>query len=45
VALGALTFGQFLGDGPPSFGIALIGMTLWIVLVALAVILAAWDTT
>lgn len=40
LAVGALTFGQFLGAGPLSLAVALSGVALWIALVALAVIFA-----
>ena len=36
LALGALVFGQFLGDGPFSFGVATFGLTAWAALLGWA---------
>jgi hypothetical protein len=39
LAIGALFFGQFLGDRPFSARVALLGVASWIVLIGLALIL------
>ena len=41
LAVGALLFGQFLGDRPFSLSLALCGLGSWAVLFAWAVVLAA----
>jgi hypothetical protein len=41
VAVGALFFGQFLGDRPFSFLAALSGIVVWFLLMMWAVLLAA----
>jgi hypothetical protein len=38
VALGALVFGQFLGEGPYSIAIPVVGMALWLVLMTAALL-------
>ena len=40
VAIGALSFGQFLGDRPFSVALALCGIAMWVVLMAWAIALA-----
>jgi hypothetical protein len=39
LALGALVFGQFLGDRPFSFGVAAFGLTAWFALLGWALVL------
>jgi hypothetical protein len=39
LALGALVFGQFVGDGPFSFPVAALGTVTWAVLLACAFVL------
>ena len=40
LAIGALSFGQFLADRPFSFTLALSGVAMWVVLMAWAIALA-----
>jgi hypothetical protein len=40
VAIGALSFGQFLGDRPFSLTLALSGAAIWVILMALSIVLA-----
>lgn len=40
LALGALVFGQFLGEGAVSSQVALLGVGLWVFFIACAVIVA-----
>ncbi len=40
LAIGALSFGQFLADRPFSFALALCGVGMWGVLMAWAIVLA-----
>ena len=41
LAIGALSFGQFLADRPFSFTVALCGLAIWVVLIAWAISLAS----
>ena len=40
LATGALVFGQFLGERPPSIRLAIFGLATWVVLVAGGLLLA-----
>lgn len=40
LAVGALSFGQLLGDRPFSFRLALSGVGMWIVLIAWTIVIA-----
>ena len=40
LAIGALSFGQFLGDRPFSFTLALCGAAIWLTLMGWAIALA-----
>lgn len=40
LAIGALSFGQFLGERPFSFMRALCGVGMWMILMAWAIVLA-----
>ena len=39
LALGALVFGQFLGDGPFSPAVAILGIVTWVVLFGCAFVI------
>ena len=41
LAIGALSFGQFLGDRPFSFTRALYGVGMWVILMAWTIVLAS----
>jgi hypothetical protein len=41
LAIGALSFGQFLGDRPFSFTRALFGVGMWVILMAWTIVLAS----
>jgi hypothetical protein len=41
LAIGALSFGQFLGERPFSFGLAIFGVGMWVILIALTLVLAS----
>lgn len=45
VAAGALIFGQSLGQEPFSPGLALVGVTVWLILMACVIALAKGDNT